>query len=273
MLNQTSVSGTPAIEVDNSNIHLNTSSFSGVPTVTTSGRLITAALPATSGNPTLPPRVAGGPPPDPLSHVALPFTAAANLGAVRGNVSQSGNGTCTLLPGRYGSLSLSGSKHCTMQPGLYSFTGSVTLSGTSSLDATAGVTMYFTCGSVSATHACGTSHPYVEAGGSLNLSGTNEFDLVAPKDGSAWDGLAIVYDRNNSSNLNYTGTNQNTLKGSIYAKGATFNLSGTADTAGLDTLVVVKNFNLSGNGTIKLDYSAASNPVLPTTPGEVGLTQ
>jgi hypothetical protein len=273
VLNQASVSGTPDIAVENSNIHLNTSSFSGVPTVTTTGSFITVVPPVTSGNPQLPPRVAGGLPPDPLAQVALPFTAAASATTYRGNVSQSGSGTCTLLPGRYGNLSLSGSKRCTMQPGLYTFTGSVTLSGSSALDASAGVTLYFTCGTPGAVRECGTSSPYAEPGGSLNLTGTNDIDIVAPKEGSAWDGLAVVYDRTNTSNLDYSGTNQSTLRGAIYAKGATLNLSGTADASGLDSLVVVKNLNLSGTGSIRLAHTTASNPVLPSAPGGISLSE
>ena len=273
VLENTNMSGTPGIEVTNSNIHLNRSNFSGVPTLATTGRFITTAVPTQSGNPTLPPRIAGPVPPDPLAHLALPFTAAAAATPNRGNVSQSGNGTCTLQPGRYGNLSLSGSKSCTMSPGLYTFTGTVSLSGSSRLDASAGVTFYFTCGTSANPHECGATYPFIEYGGSLNLSGTNDVDIVAPHTGSAWDGLAIVYDRGNGNNLDYSGTNQKTLRGSVYAKSATLNLSGTADSSGFDSLVVVKNLNVSGNGTIKLVYTAPSNPSMPTQQGEISLSQ
>lgn len=269
----TAISGNPTVEVNDSSIHVNTNSYSGNATVRTNGQFITREPPRVSGRVTLPPRVAGGLPPDPLAHIALPFSSQANELPTRGSVSYSGRDTCTLLPGRYGSISLSGSSRCTMQPGLYAITGAVSFSGTSSLDGASGVTLYFTCGSTSAVRECGAAYPFVEYGGSLGLTGTNDIDIVAPRTGAPWDGLAIVYDRNNANNLDYSGTNGNLLRGSVYAKSATMNLSGTADTSGIDSLFVLKNLRVSGNGTIKIGYTPANNPTMPVQPGEISLSQ
>ena len=266
VLEGASVSGNPGLTVRDAGIHVNgTPSFSGNPTIQVSGGTFTTEnAPRISGRPTLYPAPTIAPRiSDPLAAVDMPF-AVSQL-PYFGDVKKSGKDACNLQPGRYDGIQISGQVRCTLAAGLYAIgNGGVQMSGTSGMDASSGVTLYFTCGAGSGMHECSPGYPYVEYGGALAVSGTNDFQIKAPSTGTT-KGLAIVYDRNNGSNLDYSGTNQDRLVGSVYAKSATFNLSGTADSANTDSMIVVKKLNLSGNGTIAITYTAANNVVLSST--------
>ena len=271
VLENTAVSGTPALNVSNAGVHLNGQpTFSGNASVKVTGGTFTVEkTPVTNGNVTLSPApTVTGRKPDPFASLVMPFSSVGLPDF--GTVSKSGKDSCNLQPGRYTSIRVSGSVDCTMAAGLYVLAGGgLSMSGTSSMDASAGVTLYFTCGSSSAVTECGRTSAY-ETGAGLSVSGTNDWNIKAPTTGPT-AGLAIVYDRKNNNNLDYSGTNQDRLVGSVYAAYATMNLSGTADSANTDSMIVVRNLNLSGNGTIAISYTVANN--VPATSATASLTR
>ena len=86
-------------------------------------------------------------------------------------------------------------------PGSTSSPAQWDFSGTSALDATSGVTLYFTCGSVTAPTPC---NPPGQDGGWLDAGGNGNIHIVAPTTGPT-AGLAIAYDRLNIRDLEISG--------------------------------------------------------------------
>jgi hypothetical protein len=260
VLNASAMSGNSKLTVNNAGVGMNGKpSFSGNTTLkVNNGIFTTEKSPSTSGNTNFDPGPVVGPTvDDPYQNVPLP-PSLSGLPVV-GNKSLSGNGACSLTPGIYGNISVSGNHVCYFSAGLYVVTGTISLSGNTTIDATTGVTFYFTCGSPSSVHECGTTYPYVETGGALSYSGNQVLKIISPTSGPT-QGFAILYDRNNNAGLSYSGNQNNILYGSVYAASSTMNMSGNSGTTGIDTSIVVKGLNLSGNSEFTLNYTEARNP-------------
>ncbi|HNI70759.1 MAG TPA: pilus assembly protein TadG-related protein [Marmoricola sp.] len=260
VLGTSSMSGNPHLTVTNAGVGINGKpSFSGnVDLDVVNGTFTTEQTPNKSGNvsfspnPTVGVRVS-----DPFLGIPLPPSLSGMT--VHGNVSKSGNGACSLSPGIYGNISVSGNHTCNLSPGLYAITGTMSFSGNSVINASSGVTLYFTCGTPAAPHECGATWPFSEVGGSLRYSGNQTLKVVAPSTGPT-KGFAILYDRNNSNSLNYSGNQANVLQGSIYAAKATMNMSGNSGTIGMNSAIVVQGVNLSGNAHFNINYTKEANP-------------
>lgn len=260
VLNASAMSGNAKLTVNNSGVGMNGKpSFSGNTNLkVNNGTFTTEKSPSTSGNITFSPAPTVGPiVEDPYKNVPMP-PSLSGLPVV-GNRSLSGNGACSLTPGIYGNISISGNHVCYFSAGLYVITGTISMSGNTTINATTGVTFYFTCGSPSSVRECGTSWPFSETGGSLSYSGNQLLKIISPTSGPT-QGFAILYDRNNSAGLSYSGNQNNILRGSIYAASSTMNMSGNSGTSGIDTSIVVKGLNLSGNSEFTLNYTEAVNP-------------
>ena len=172
---------------------------------------------------------------------------------VKGSVSA--GSTCTLGPGRYDSMTFANG--CTLTAGLYVVTGPFKISGGNTVDATAGVTLYFTCGTSAAPRTCNTG----ETGGTLEASGGSELPINAPSSGPL-KGLSIVYDQNNAGQLVLSGGSA-AMGGTIYVPSGTFTYSGGSAATSWNSMVVVKEFTVSGGASINLAYSAAGNVDMP----------
>jgi hypothetical protein len=215
------------------------------------------------------PAVATNQPPiaDPLATWAPP--------ALPSNTSGSKTDPCTQGPGLYGSVNFTDSAVCTLQPGLYSITGTWSISGQGSIDATAGVTLYFTCSTKGTgqtpdtPRACSTSG---EDGGKLDASGQGGIAIQAPASGDT-KGISIMYDRNNTSPLVYTGQGSlRSTSGTIYATRAEFRFNGNGTGQMMDTLIIVNNLGFNGNpSTLNTTYTPEKNAYIP--PQELALSQ
>jgi Flp pilus assembly protein TadG len=142
--------------------------------------------------------------------------------------------------------------------GVYILTGNVRFSGMATIDARNGVLFYVTCstgGRTPVTRACNPG----EAGGSLDFAGTVGGTINALPD-PTYRGLAIVYDRNNTSPLSLVGGPNLIVNGGVYAKSAALTNSG-AGPATVNGTVVVGSVNFSGvPSRITVNGAAATAP-------------
>lgn len=190
---------------------------------------------------------------DPLANAGMPTASGLTV-----KTDPCGTGT-THGPGIYGDFNFPGTS-CVLQPGLYVVVGSWSLAGNSALDGSAGVTLFFTCGTTSAVTPC--AYPG-QAGGWLNASGNGNVTLTAPSSGP-YDGLAIAYDRLNISRLLLSGNGSSTYSGTIYALSATMTYDGNSCSRTNDSLVIVDDLEFNGNNAcLSLTYDGEKNMPVP----------
>ena len=138
---------------------------------------------------------------DPLAFISLPPSMAGltpktdpcGMGATHG-------------PGIYGSRNLR-NMVCNLQPGVYVIAGGTwdMAGNASSRLLGTGVTLYFMCGTPASPRACNPN----ESGGTLDASGNGQLGIQAPASGPL-TGLAILFDRENSSTLRFQETGRRT---------------------------------------------------------------
>jgi Flp pilus assembly protein TadG len=197
---------------------------------------------------------------DPLGYIPLPPAAMASLVA-RTN-------PCTQGPGIYTSQDLRNAT-CTLSPGLYVIRSGVwDLAGNSSTVLRgSGVTLYFTCSDGSLPRACNPG----EAGATMDFSGNGRIEIDAPTSGPL-AGLAIVYDRNNTSTLRFTGNGSGGMSGAVYAPSAKLLVNGNGCGNAYESVVVVQELEFNGNpACLRVDYDEDYNP--SAEPGELHLDQ
>ena len=152
-------------------------------------------------------------------------------------------------PGVYGDVAFSAD--CTLQEGLYVITGDWALTGNDDLTGT-GVTLYFTCGTQSSPRACNAPG---EEGGALLAHGNGLIKLTAPTSGT-YAGLAIAYDRLNTSLLWLTGNGESQYVGTIYGYSAKMRYDGNGCTVANESLIVVNSLEFNGNNAcLKSTYT------------------
>ncbi len=175
-------------------------------------------------------------------------------------------------PGIYGGYAFSGSD-CTLQPGLYviggngsngsqwSTSGNVKVTGV-------GVTLYFRCGTSSVPAGCSSAG----AGGAwISSSGGGTWELKAPTSGDL-KGMALLYDRNNTSTMELKGNSVGQIVGTLYGKSATLAISGNGCATGFRSQFVVNDVQMNGNpACIQSTYALADNVDQPPT--ELRLTR
>lgn len=197
---------------------------------------------------------------DPLGGIAIPGPGNTWSGltptTVRTNI-------CSLGPGFYHNPSVA--NNCVLQPGLYVITGSLSLSGQKSINATAGVTLFFACGT-SAPVACAAGG---QAGASMTYTGQATLSIHPPTSGPT-AGFSIIADRHNTSEIELKGNGAGTVTGTIYAASGMLGFRGNGAGAAIDSLVVVRDLEFKGNpSALSLVYNDASNVKLP--PGDPAL--
>lgn len=187
-----------------------------------------------------------GPLPDPLAGLSAPAT----------------NGTFRspcVGPGVYSSIPTG----CAIPPGLYVITGGTHISGSSAIDATSGVTFYFTCaGPPGTARPCGSGG---EAGAELVCTGNATFNANAQPAagtpvGGAIPGVAVFFDRNNTGAFDCRGNGASPVIGTIYGARAELRMRGNGACTFTDSLVVVGEVTFSGNpSACSITYNAANN--------------
>lgn len=133
----------------------------------------------------------------------------------------------------------------TMNPGTYIFTASsVSLGGNTGITADAGITFYFTTGS-------------------LTMKGTPGIVITPPgaASGNPFAGIAYVQAPGDTSTLQMNGDSSGLFNGTIYAPDAELEIIGN-DTINLPELIV-GTFNDTGNATVNITQAgpAGSNPI------------
>lgn len=145
-----------------------------------------------------------------------------------------------------------------LSPGLYVITGTWSLTGSDQIVAN-GSTLYFVCGTPGAPRACTAPG---ERGGSLNATGGAGLLVSAPVSGPQ-QGLSVVYDRMNTSDLVFKGNGAGS-SGTIYALRSKFVYTGNGGGAGMDSLIVAGDLGFSGNNaTLDTRYTPSLNVPLP----------
>ena len=191
---------------------------------------------------------------DPLENLVLPpdFSGLTARTEPCGPAAASG-------PGIYGDHNF-GNEDCVLQPGLYVITGKWDFTGQATLDATSGVTLYVACGTTSAVVPCAAPG---QQGGWLNAGGNGDIAITAPADGPT-AGLAVVYDRLNTSNLEISGNGDAIYSGTIYAHSAKMRYDGNGCTKTHQSLIVVRTLEFNGNpACLQSTYDQDKNVYVP----------
>ena len=192
---------------------------------------------------------------DPLLNAPLPTSPYGGL-AVKTDPCGTGG---THGPGIYGGYNFPNGT-CTLQPGLYVVTGKWQFSGGAALDATSGVTLFFTCGTPSAPSACASPG---QDGGWLDGSGNGDVRITAPSS-DPWKGLAIVYDRLNTSDLNLSGNGSSLVVGTVYMMSGKLRYDGNGCAKTNQALIVVNQLEFNGSpACLKSDYTLDANVYVP----------
>ena len=254
------------VEVDGGNIHFNGSvqvqnnglvSTDGVITVEDS-----ASGPLSSYDPD--PDVGAPAIPDPLGFMTMP-----DITGLTPRTNPCSSNLAIGGPGLYGSVNLN-SLTCNLSPGLYVIAGSSSVWDMSGNDSTllagSGVTLYFTCGTPAVPAPCAAN----ATGATLDASGNAQLSIQAPTSGPL-KGLAIVFDRNNSSTMRWTGNGGAGFLGTVYAPAATIQMNGNGCSE-YDALIVVGTIEMNGNPScLQSSFAGGDNVDLP--PAALHLTQ
>ncbi len=192
---------------------------------------------------------------DPL--VGLP--QPGNVVAAKGSYLSGNTGNPqTILPGQYTSINLAGSDQVTMSPGLYVITGSFADGGSGKLIGT-GVTLFFACAAYPTPCNPG------QAGGSFSYSGTNQITLTGQAGGDL-QGMAIFFDRNNTSAFSITSSSWFSISGTVYAPNQNLVINSSSGTAILVyARLVVKTLAVTSNAILYVQYQGNTNYTVPGT--------
>ena len=195
---------------------------------------------------------------DPLASLPLPPAGLSSLVAR--------TDPCLQGPGIYTGQNLN-NKACVLQPGLYVIragTWDGAGNGAGQLVGV-GVTLYFTCSSGNAVTACSAG----QEGATFDASGNYGVGIAAPTTGPL-AGVAIAYDRNNSSMLRMTGNGALSFTGAIYAPSARLQINGNGCAHAYNSMIVVRDVDMNGNNScLQGRYNVNQNP--PPQRGELSL--
>jgi Flp pilus assembly protein TadG len=214
------------------------------------------------------PQTGGVPVADPLSNLPRPDQLGSQFVPpdfpVIGDVTLN-SGSRTLSPGIYGSIRAGGGALAlNFTAGLYVITGDLRIGGR--VFATVGsATLYFACANYPQPCADGSQGAGLTVTENASFTATATNDLTSP-----YNGLAVFYDRSNSTDLVLGGTGVLSVTGSIYARGARLDLHGNSTApAALNSMVVVDTAAVSGSRgrEFRLDYNPNTNVSLRTSAG------
>ncbi len=197
---------------------------------------------------------------DPFEFLPPPTTANGAVATNYGAVKLSGTQSVTLSPGVYTSISATSNVTVTMQPGIYVITGGgVSLSGNATLSGS-GIMLYNTGSDYNVNTGLpdsgdGSSSPPAGGNptfGALSITGNGSLNLTSYTNAaSPYDGLLFYQRRLNTQTMDLSGNAAlDSMKGTVYAKWATLNLSGNGT---MNTQFVVGEVNFTGNGTLTIE--------------------
>lgn len=171
---------------------------------------------------------------------------------------------CTGGPGIYGARNFTGGSTCTLTPGLYVIAGgpstSWSLAGNSTVTGT-GATLFFTCGTTTSPRPCNSG----EAGAYLNAGGGGSLGIAAPTSGPL-RGVAVLYSRNNISELDLSGSGSGGFTGTVYARSGTLYFNGGSGGTSYNSAIVVADLRASGSSPLlSISYTVAQNYQPPSS--------
>ncbi len=192
---------------------------------------------------------------DPLEDLPLPVAPFGGL-SVKSDPCGAG---ATRGPGIYGAIGFPNGT-CVLQPGLYVVTGRWQFSGGAGLDATAGVTLFFTCGTTTAPTPCTAPG---QDGGWLDGSGNGNVRITAPSSGDL-KGVAVAYDRLNTAQFAFSGNGSSKIVGTVYGRSMRMRYDGNGCATTNEALIVVGRLEFNGNGAcLRSSYALNSNVYVP----------
>lgn len=160
----------------------------------------------------------------------------------------------TIYPGMYTSISVGSNQTLALAPGVYVIEGGMTLSGNAQLDASGGVTLYFTC----STYAVSDTEPSCAGTNGISIGANATVDLVAPASG-VYQGISMMVDPNDPNSISIGGNGTDTLSGTVYAAASSLNVSGNGSGTTLNSIFIVSTLALSGNSSLDLASTQAAN--------------
>lgn len=166
-------------------------------------------------------------------------------------------------PGLYGARNLR-NIDCHLEPGLYVIAGgSGTIWDLAGSSAThlwgTGVTLYFTCGSQTLPRPCNPG----EQGAWMDASGNGTIGIQAPTSG-ALQGLAVVFDRANTSELRLSGNGSDNLTGTLYVASGALEMNGNGCATNYYAMIVVQDLEMDGNpACLQSTYAQNQNVQIP----------
>ena len=182
---------------------------------------------------------------DPLAGIAAP--------SVAGNASAPPT-SGSIYPGIYTSISVGSNETLTLAPGIYVIEGGLTLSGNAQLDASGGITLYFTCSS----YGVSDTEPSCAGTNGISIGSNATVDLVAPSSG-VYQGIAMMVDPNDPNTISIAGNGTDTLSGTVYAAASSLTVSGNGSGTTLNSIFIVSTLALSGNSSLDLASTQAAN--------------
>jgi hypothetical protein len=177
---------------------------------------------------------------DPLASLAAPNVPTTTFSAVN----LSGNTVATLQPGTYvGGIHLSGNAKVTLAPGIYYLQGGGFSVTDNAVVTGNGVFLY---------NASQTSSDVV------SISGLASATLTAPTSG-IYQGIALFQSRSSTAAVSVSGNGVLKLTGTLYAAAAqvTLSLNASLKFSGPSGRLIAADLNVSGNGRLTTDSSAA----------------
>jgi len=202
-----------------------------------------------SGNFSPTPTTVSGSLSDPLASLAVPSFA--------GLTAQSGCVDGVAVPGIYFSIPT-----CHLNAGVFVITGPTHISGQTGVDASAGVTLYLTCGVGTTPLACASGG---QSGADLVCTGNATFQITAPSTGPT-KGIAIFFDRYNTGGIDCRGNGAAAVNGTIYGASAYLTMRGNGNGCDFNSLVVVKTANFNGApSNFCVSYDHTQNAQVPNT--------
>lgn len=240
------------VTVTQANIHFNGSvSVSPNGMVTTPGRISVEGTAAGSLMNYQPDPVTNQAPiSDPLATLALPPATITGL-AHKAD-------PCLNGPGIYAGMNLR-NRNCVLMPGLYVIrSGTWDLAGNANTLLTGtGVTLFFTCSNSSGVVTPCTDSAATSSA-SLDASGNGQISL-APQASGPLEGVSIIYDRGNASDMHLSGNGFSSTAGTIYAPSGRLRMSGNG-CAVTTAAVVVHDLGFDGNPScLNIAYNQVTN--------------
>lgn len=229
-----------------------TGNFVSNQSITTVGGYTVAAGGTVAPTPT----INGGAGADQFPGVTYPNFTTPNNGAFSSTA-----GATTMQPGVYSTVDIGGTAVVTMAPGIYVITGHFNVIDSATLYAD-NVMMFFACAGYPAPCAAGG-----QAGASFTFTSSGNMDAwTAPVTGP-YAGMALFYDRNNTSpiNISGTGTSDVDIIGTVYAASAAATFGGPD--VEMNSMIVVSTLTFNGTSfenevTYSQNYSTSNSLTL-----------